>query len=196
MSDDNANNLLSALKCLYGLVTRKILTIRFSSHNSFAAGVTTESLFSDLDDYIGTLCNSCITNTEQKKETTSSVAETHSDDDTKYRGDQHHNTPHAHPLSPGPTTNHSDGLSSYFQHHHATTTLQPDISNRLCASAWHHIHMAINYARQGDNTSAQMHSSLAKNAIHMAAEFMDDEDFLKFRCELDRCREGLSSLRQ
>lgn len=58
--------------------------------------------------------------------------------------------------------------------------LYPEIVNKLKQSIWDHIHATVRYARQGDKSTATMHTDIANSACKELAHHMDEEHYQAF----------------
>lgn len=76
-------------------------------------------------------------------------------------------------------------LSSHFKGR-ASYEMQPQLSDKLKASAWSHVHSALRYARQGDEVNAKLHAGIACNALKEVEHYISDEACDELSAEVDK----------
>jgi hypothetical protein len=78
-----------------------------------------------------------------------------------------------------------DGLGRYFKSSRTEPVLDPELSEKLRNSTWHHIHTALRLARQGEAKTAKLHLDIASQALKEVAHFMSREDYIAFTVEVE-----------
>jgi hypothetical protein len=78
-----------------------------------------------------------------------------------------------------------DGLGRYFKSSRTEPVLDPELSEKLRNSTWHHIHTAFRLARQGEARTAKLHLDIASHAMKEASHYMSREDYIAFTVEVE-----------
>jgi hypothetical protein len=78
-----------------------------------------------------------------------------------------------------------DGLGRYFKSSRTEPVLDPELSEKLRNSTWHHIHTALRLARQGEAKTAKLHLDIASQALKEVAHYMSGEDYIAFTVEVE-----------
>lgn len=77
------------------------------------------------------------------------------------------------------------GLGRYFKSSRTEPVLDPELSEKLRNSTWHHIHTALRLARQGEAKTAKLHLDIASQALKEVAHYMPREDYIAFTVEVE-----------
>jgi len=78
-----------------------------------------------------------------------------------------------------------DSLSGYFSRYRSSAHRQPFLRDRMRSNTLHHINKAISLAKAGNEKSARFHAKLAESAMKTAGQYMSDEEYSKFREEVE-----------
>lgn len=84
--------------------------------------------------------------------------------------------------SPAPVV---DALSEHFSRYRSSTHRQPFVRDRMRSSALDHINKAISFAKAGNEPAARIHAKLAESAMKTAGQYMSDEEYSRFREEVE-----------
>lgn len=76
-------------------------------------------------------------------------------------------------------------LSSYFGRHRSSANAEPFLREKMRTNTLNHINKALVLAKQGDAKGAKIHAGLAESAMQTAGEYMDEEEYLQFKTEVE-----------
>lgn len=68
-------------------------------------------------------------------------------------------------------------FAKYLKQRNTSSVSQPYMGEKLTASTWEHIHSAVRYARQGDASTAKLHSEIAGQALEEAGHYLNDKEY-------------------
>jgi len=78
-----------------------------------------------------------------------------------------------------------NALSEHFSRYRSLTQRQPFIRDRMRDNTLDYINKAISFAKAGNEQAARVHAELAENAMKTAGQYMSDEEYSRFREEVE-----------
>ncbi|MCW8955927.1 MAG: hypothetical protein OQL09_03520 [Gammaproteobacteria bacterium] len=184
MSEKTGNqSLLSDLKRLYSNITLSLFNKRMGLYNKDHHAMSSQNVSAKLSDHIEKLA--AVEKTRPAQQTPSQAAAEPAQTETTEL-DQ------AADVRPSKTVvgRIVTALSSHFRGR-AGYEMQPELSEKLKNSAWSHVHTALRYARQGDESNAKLHANIACNALKEAEHYMSDEACAELSSEVDKLLEQI-----
>jgi len=79
----------------------------------------------------------------------------------------------------------SNALSEYFSEYHSTGAIRSFMGRKMRTNTLEHINKALALGRQGNEQGARVHAELAERCMQAAADNMSDEEFRRFRAEVE-----------
>jgi hypothetical protein len=77
-------------------------------------------------------------------------------------------------------------LSNYFGRHRSSAHIEPFMREKMRTNTLDHINKALILARQGEAEGAKIHAGLAQTAMQTAGEYMSDQEFHRFKEQVER----------
>jgi hypothetical protein len=78
-----------------------------------------------------------------------------------------------------------DALSEHFSRYRSATHQQPFMRDRMRNHTLDHINKALSFAKAGNEAAARVHAKLAESAMKTAGQYMSDEEYSRFREEVE-----------
>lgn len=76
-------------------------------------------------------------------------------------------------------------LSNYFGRHRSPAHTEPYLREKMRKNTLDHINKALVLAKQGNARGAKVHAGLAESAMQTAGEYMDDEEYVQFKADVE-----------
>lgn len=181
----NNHHLMSALKSLYGRLSRLLVKIRSNTYHGVSGAAPsfdiTSVLNKQIEDYAAHHKNETAEHSLPKDSNLPGSTATATSPGIN-------NTEHG--MSEGGITDspHNKTESEFAQHlkqRKSSSVTQPHIGDSLKASAWEHIHTAIRHAKQGEIDSAKLHTKIAGQALDEAGHYLNDADYAELVYQIE-----------